>query len=92
MNCTCCSKDLSISIRSADGTLKSCPRCSQTHGKMHVFRKYPEQFDTTTARITANNPDGAQSHCISCRGEKAQAPSHVNFSLERMCNTVVISD
>lgn len=92
MNCSCCGKDLSISIRSADGTLKSCPRCSQTHGRMHVFRKYPEQFDTTPARITSNNPDGAQSHCISCRGEAAGAPSHVDFSRERMCDTVVIRD
>lgn len=92
MECTSCSKQLNKSIWSADGEYKSCPRCSQTHGSMHVFRKYPEKFDTTYARVTASNPDGAQSFCIPCRGEVAKAPSHVNFSEERMCNTVVISD
>jgi len=47
-------------------------------------------FQTTFARVTPNNPDGSQSHCVNCRGEAAGAPSHVDFSQERMCDTVDI--
>jgi hypothetical protein len=86
--CTCCGKPLNKALRSADGLLKSCPRCSNTHGSLHVFRPYPEFFGTTPARVTASNVDGSQSHCIDCRGEGPGQPSHVDLSQQILCNQV----
>ncbi|WP_265694558.1 hypothetical protein [Providencia rustigianii] len=90
--CVCCGKPLRNVVWSADETLKSCPRCSQTHGSMHVFRHYPADFGNTSARVTRANPDGSQSHCVDCRTEDAGAPSHVDFSITVMCDKVVQGD
>ncbi|MDY4323837.1 hypothetical protein V6M93_03180 [Pectobacterium brasiliense] len=46
---------------------KSCPKCSVTQGQQHVYFPAPDDFGTTTARETSNNPDGVQSYCESCR-------------------------
>jgi hypothetical protein len=87
-SCTCCGVDLSIAIRSADNTLKSCPRCSQTHGSLHIFRRLVEDFGFTDRRVTANNPDGVHSHCIDCRNKGPGEPSSVDLSHEIKCNMV----
>jgi len=57
---------------------KSCPKCSVTQGRQHVYFPVPNDFGTTTARETLNNPDGVQSYCESCRppSEKGK-PSRV---------------
>ena len=68
MLCTVCKQPLSEAQFNADRTMKSCPSCSQRNGKKHVFYPCPENFGTTTHRITPNNPDGLQSHCTECRG------------------------
>lgn len=62
--------------RWADGRkYKSCPRCSTKNGREHVFYPYPQEFGNTDKRVTANNPDGAQSYCTPCRsGRDSQAP------------------
>lgn len=46
---------------------KSCPKCSVTHGSQHVYFPSPDEFGTTSARETPNNPEGVQSYCESCR-------------------------
>ncbi|AUZ72279.1 hypothetical protein EKN35_21625 [Enterobacter asburiae] len=86
--CSCCGKVLNRGIWTADGKHKSCPLCSATHGVQHVFRRYPEDFGTTDARVTASNPDGAQSYCIDCRGVDTGQPSPVDLTKQRLCNTV----
>jgi hypothetical protein len=88
-NCTCCGVDLSIALRSADGTLKSCPRCSQTHGSMHVFRDLVNDIGFSQARVNSNNLDGSHSHCIDCRNKGAGEPSSVNLAHEVKCDMVV---
>lgn len=55
-------------------TLKSCPNCSQRlGGGSHVFHEYPRDFTSTTHRQSEQNPDGAQSWCNRCRGNKDAA-------------------
>lgn len=88
--CTCCGKQLNRGIWSKDGTLKSCPLCSTTHGSEHIFRNYPEDFGVTDARKTANNPDGAQSYCVDCRGLDKGELSTVNLEDQHCCHTVKI--
>lgn len=86
--CSCCGKPLNKAIKSANGKMKSCPRCSTTHGSMHIFRAYPEYFGTTPKRVTPSNTDGSQSHCIDCRSEGAGKPSHVDLTQQTLCNKV----
>lgn len=66
---------------------KSCPHCSDANGQEHVFHPYPASFGKTPARITAANPDGYQSYCISCRrlekGERSQTSQ-----LGKVCSTL----
>lgn len=86
--CGCCSKALNQGIWSADRKHKTCPLCSTTYGLKHVFRRYPEDFGVTDARKTATNPDGAQSYCVDCRALDKGQLSHVDFSKQRLCDTV----
>lgn len=88
--CSCCSRALNKGIWTTDGKHKSCPLCSTTHGLKHVFRRYPEDFGTTERRVTTNNPDGAQSYCIDCRGLDKGQLSQVDLTKQRLCDTVKI--
>lgn len=88
-SCLCCGVGLSVGIRSKDNVLKACPRCSQTHGSMHVFRRIVEDFGFTEHRITANNPDGVHSHCIDCRNRGPGEDSIVDLSHEIKCDRVI---
>ena len=54
---------------------KSCPGCSQAHGKEHVFYRYPDKFGTTPQRATGQHPEGPQSYCQRCRGGHALDPA-----------------
>lgn len=67
MNCRICKKPLNASQWSEAEDMKSCPRCSTTHGEKHVFYAFPDSFGETPARASAVHPDGPQSYCISCR-------------------------
>lgn len=73
-NCKKCGKPLSKSIYSKDGALKSCPSCSQSNGKYHVFHEYPDAYGTTPLRKSGPHSDGPQSHCTVCRSNKGPAP------------------
>lgn len=86
--CSCCGKPLNSAVWSADGCYKSCPLCSVTHGSQHVFRRYPEDFGTTEARVTVNNPDGAQSYCVDCRALHKGELSQVDLSQQRLCDAM----
>lgn len=70
--CIVCHEPLEDAQWSNDKIYKSCPNCSTTNGKEHVY--YPlEEFGFTDARITSNNPDGIQSWCQPCRGRGESA-------------------
>lgn len=91
MACSCCGKRLNSGMikerDSATGKIyKSCPHCSDTNGKEHVFHAYPADFGRTPARITAKNPDGDQSYCISCRRLDKGIPSQVHTT-GRLCSS-----
>ncbi len=86
-NCNCCGKPLNRSFTSTDGKMKSCPRCSTTHGSMHVFHHDPEGFGTTPARVSPTNPDGIQSYCVDCRTLEAGEDSKV-FSNYPTCDQI----
>lgn len=88
--CRCCSEALNRVIWADNGQHKSCPLCSTTQGIQHVFRRYPEDFGITDRRITPNNPDGAQSYCVDCRGLDKGQLSQVDLSKQRLCDTVKI--
>ena len=64
-NCNDCGKPLNKSLYS--NGLKSCPKCSVENENYHVFHSYPLKFGETETRATKNSPNGAQSHCTSCR-------------------------
>jgi hypothetical protein len=70
MTCSNCNRPLNESIFNDDRTKKSCPSCSTKNGVEHVFYDYPEAFGITDRRISINNPDGPQSYCTPCRGDK----------------------
>lgn len=88
--CSCCTQPLNRGIWSDDSKLKTCPLCSTTQGEQHVFRLYPEEFGTTERRVTQNNPDGAQSYCVDCRGLDKGELSRVDLTKQRLCDTVKI--
>lgn len=69
MKCEHCGEPLNKSVYSPGKTLKSCPRCSKANGQYHVFHAYPGDFGTTEKRVSRNSPDGAQSFCMTCRGD-----------------------
>lgn len=69
MKCEHCGERLNRSVYSPDNRLKSCPRCSKTNGKYHVFHPYPGDFGVTEKRSSGNSPEGAQSYCTTCRGD-----------------------
>lgn len=73
MACSVCKRSLSRAQWSKDGTLKSCPSCSQANGSKHVFFDYPSKFGTTQLRSTPSHPEGPQSHCSDCRGKGTTA-------------------
>lgn len=79
-NCRVCGKPLNESQWKEERSYKSCPKCSVENSKEHVYYEYPEHFGTTDARITATNPDGAQSYCAVCRN---RAKVH---GTERLCS------
>jgi hypothetical protein len=64
---------------------KSCPKCSTTNGREHVFHRHPLEFGTTAERVTDNNPNGDQSYCIDCRLLQPNQPSR-NFRLGVECS------
>lgn len=68
--CINCNKKLNESQYKKGETYKSCPKCSVADGKEHVFYPYPSDFGETEKRITKNNPNGAQSYCQNCRGNR----------------------
>ena len=70
MNCINCNQRLNKSIFNSDRTKKSCPACSTKNGSQHVFYDYPEAFGVTDKRKSGKNPDGPQSYCTPCRGNK----------------------
>ncbi len=69
MNCECCGMPLNRALSKTRGNIeyKSCPKCSVTQGHQHVYFQAPDDFGTTSARETLNNPYGVQSYCESCR-------------------------
>lgn len=69
MKCEHCSEPLNRSVYNKGNTLKSCPRCSKANGQYHVFHPYPGDFGTTEKRASSNSPEGAQSYCVTCRGD-----------------------
>ena len=80
MTCCYCDKKLKLGmIQKRDPRTgekyKSCPNCSKTHGKEHVFHPYPSLFGKTPARVSAKNPEGSQSFCIHCRRLDKGEPS-----------------
>lgn len=83
MNCKNCHKALNQSVFNANRSKKSCPKCSQANGSVHVFYDYPSAFGITSKRVTKKNPDGPQSYCTSCRG--SQTPQAQSY----LCNTVI---
>jgi hypothetical protein len=71
LRCRHCYRDLLDGLLFGnDRDWKACPRCSEDNGQVHVFLEYPEEFGTSDARITSENPDGAQSHCKAHRGNQ----------------------
>lgn len=66
-NCKICGRPLKESQWRENRNYKSCPKCSQDNGEVHVYYAFPEDFGTTEARVTLSNPEGAQSHCGICR-------------------------
>lgn len=66
---------------------KSCPHCSDANGKEHVYHPYPASFGKTPLRVTARNPDGFQSYCISCRKLAKGTQSHTYLN-GRTCSTL----
>ena len=65
--CAACGGQLNRSRYSTDGRWKACPRRSSLHGAEHLYRRYPDDFGTSTERVTDDNPDGIQSYCHDCR-------------------------
>ena len=93
MSCTCCSNQLNSGmLKKRDSSTreryKSCPHCTQANGSEHVFHKYPEQFGSTPARVTAKNPNGHQSYCKSCRALSKGSPS-ISYNSGRLCSTLI---
>jgi hypothetical protein len=70
MNCINCSRPLNESQYKTSGGIeyKSCPNCSTSNEKEHVYYKYPQRFGETTTRSSATHPSGPQSYCAPCRG------------------------
>ncbi len=66
--CKHCKKALNHSQFRNERKLKSCPKCSKADGKEHIYYPFPSTFGTTPLRATPSIPDGAQSYCVSCRG------------------------
>lgn len=54
--CTNCSKPLRDSQYSTDGDLKSCPNCSRSDGKVHVYYPTPDAFGTTHQACECQEP------------------------------------
>lgn len=70
--CKSCKKELTeAQYALLNGSVyKSCPQCSTNSGTEHCFYKCPDDFGTTTKRITAANPLGLQSYCSRCRSNR----------------------
>lgn len=75
--CKHCGKALNQSQYRDGRNYKSCPHCSQADGKEHIYYPYPADFGTTPLRSTTGSPEGAQSHCQSCRGDNP--PLHYGY-------------
>jgi hypothetical protein len=93
MSCTCCQGQLNSGmLRKKDSSTgikyKSCPHCTEANGSVHVFHPYPVQFGFTPARVTAKNPNGHQSYCISCRKLKKGMPSTA-YTRGALCSSLV---
>jgi hypothetical protein len=71
MLCQACGRSLKRSQWTSDGKMKSCPRCSELHGTLHVFHSLAE-FGTSEARESKLAPTGIQSHCTIHRNLKPQ--------------------
>ncbi len=65
--CQHCGQPLNRAQFRKNGTLKSCPKCSQNDGVHHVYHPYPEAFGVSSARSNDINPEGPQSYCSACR-------------------------
>jgi hypothetical protein len=67
--CKHCNEPLNLAIKKKIDNVeyKSCPKCSVTHGSQHVYFPSPDEFGTSQARESINNPAGVQSYCESCR-------------------------
>ena len=93
MLCSCCGKKLNSGmIHKKDPNtgqkFKSCPNCSAANGSEHVFHPYPSLFGKTSARVTAENPDGDQSYCIDCRALDKGEVSHTYMN-GKLCSSLV---
>ncbi|TDS72402.1 hypothetical protein C7434_1215 [Pantoea sp. PNA 14-12] len=78
--CACCGLALNRGLPKVKNNVeyKSCPKCSVTHGRQHIYFQTPNHFGTTPARETINNPQGLQSYCESCRpASEKDNPSRV---------------
>lgn len=73
--CKICGRPLNETQWRNNKNFKSCPKCSEENGQEHVYYEYPRCFGTSNARITPNNPDGAQSYCVPCRGNGESYPN-----------------
>jgi len=67
MLCQHCERPLNRSVYNQSRTLKSCPHCSESDRRFHVFYEHPEDFGLSDARANSETPDGVQSYCKSCR-------------------------
>lgn len=70
--CKHCGKPLKKAQNKHDANgnkFKSCPKCSQDNGDIHIYYKYPDYFGTSEKRVTKQHPDGPQSYCQNCREE-----------------------
>jgi hypothetical protein len=65
--CQHCERPLNRSFYNQSRTLKSCPRCSEADGHLHVFYEHPEDFGLSDARANSESPEGVQSYCKACR-------------------------
>lgn len=75
MDCEYCARALRTSLDSTHGHYKTCPHCSGLTEHEHVFRKWPDEFGTTEARVDDLDVDGSQSWCRVCRADPQGNPA-----------------
>lgn len=88
MQCGDCGKTLRTSEDSPRGLFKSCPNCSGHTLDHHAYRRFPDEFGTTAARVGKDDPDGSQSWCEICRMKHLTNKNAVNPAPFTRCREV----